>query len=63
MAKSSIELEVRFSWWLEYLYFPILSHLYRFWIDHVDIDAEPNIKSINRVVKLGTKFYINGKRI
>ena len=63
MAAATFILEVRFSWWLMYFYLPGLRLFAWLVVEFINIDAVPNLEKINKVIKKGTRFYINGKLV
>jgi len=62
MAKVELVIEYKISWWVLNLYVPLLTATY-FLCSLVNEDVEPNWDKVNKTIRCGTKFYINGRRV
>ena len=53
--KMQLTVDIKLSWWLTYLYIPMLILFAKF-CQQINIDAEPNCERIRKVIRKGIKL-------
>jgi hypothetical protein len=63
MAKATLTLTIKLSWWLVYLYLPGLRLVTWFCVNYIDMEMRPDREKLNKALKRGARFYLNGRRV
>ncbi len=57
-GRVTVKIRLKMKWWLQYLYLPGLSFAKWFAICFMNVEIEPNVDKVARVVKRGLTLII-----
>lgn len=63
MSFNTATITIKKAWWLTHIYIPCMIFTLWFVRRYINPQADINHERVEKIVKLGTKAYLDGKRI